>query len=252
MGAIQDRAFFEWLAKHDPDIKTVFDVGAHVGKWSAQFAEVFPEATFHLFEPRLAFDEEINQECRQNAQNYKHRIIEDAVGRTRGTAQFSVQGHRGVGSSLLLPREVRDEKIVDVNVTTIDDYVEEQQIDRIDFLKMDIQGGELAALRGRTRRSRKQNICFSRPGSFQATGIRRRTCSKCSTISESTESSRLISSGAIATVATECCFTSMSFTSTRIYPFCQNIFIAPSMSAWLSRRPGASPIKAKVVRWCRR
>lgn len=148
MGAPQDRAFFEWLSEHDPDINTVFDVGAHVGAWSLQFARQFPEATYHLFEPRLAFDEETKSRCEHNASNYRHRLIEDAVGREKGSAQFFVQGNQGVGSSLLLPQEQNRERIVDVNVITIDDYVEENSIETIDFLKMDIQGGELAALQG--------------------------------------------------------------------------------------------------------
>jgi hypothetical protein len=35
-----------------------------------------------------------------------------------------------------------------VNVITIDDFITEYQIDVVDFMKLDIEGNELAALRG--------------------------------------------------------------------------------------------------------
>ncbi|MEQ8403762.1 MAG: FkbM family methyltransferase [Oceanicaulis sp.] len=160
MGTTQDQTFFKWLAEHDPDIETVFDVGAHVGAWSRQFADFFPDANFHLFEPRLKFDDETKQAFLKNASGFQHQTIEAAVSDTKGVAQFSVQGNMGNASSLLLPQESRREKIVDVDVITIDDYVAENEIEKIDFLKMDIQGGELAALRGAGSALKKTKYLF--------------------------------------------------------------------------------------------
>ena len=160
MGTTQDETFFKWLAEHDPDIETVFDVGAHVGAWSRHFAESFPDASFHLFEPRLKFDDDTKQHFIKNVSGLNHHVIESAVGRSKGVEKFSVQGNMGNASSLLLPQEGRREKIVDVDVITIDDYVAENEIEKIDFLKMDIQGGELAALRGADAALKKTKYLF--------------------------------------------------------------------------------------------
>jgi hypothetical protein len=67
--------FFEWLVSQNQEIQTVFDVGAHIGHWSAQLAKKFPKADYHLFEPRLATDPETKNEFEANASNYRHKIV---------------------------------------------------------------------------------------------------------------------------------------------------------------------------------
>jgi Methyltransferase FkbM domain len=64
---------------------------------------------------------------------------------------FSVQGNKGVGSSLLVAdgsRSDRMRKRVEVEVISLDDYAADNGITTLDLLKMDVQGGELNALRG--------------------------------------------------------------------------------------------------------
>lgn len=148
MAAKDDLEFFSRLANLDGEIDTVFDVGAHDGQFSRIMAEVFPRATYHLFEPRLAFDDGLKSRAIVNASFYQNRMVEKAVGRAATTLPFSVQGEDGLGSSLLIGSEPEDLKIVDVEVITLDDYVAQNRITAVDFLKMDIQGGELDALRG--------------------------------------------------------------------------------------------------------
>jgi FkbM family methyltransferase len=50
------------------------------------------------------------------------------------------------------PDAIRNISEIDVSVTTIDDFCIEKSIDRIDILKLDIQGGELMALEGAKRK----------------------------------------------------------------------------------------------------
>jgi FkbM family methyltransferase len=44
-----------------------------------------------------------------------------------------------------------------VKLSTLDDYCEKNSIDRIDFLKMDVEGHELKVLKGAERRSEAED-----------------------------------------------------------------------------------------------
>jgi FkbM family methyltransferase len=83
-------------------------------------------------------------------------VEQAAVGAAGGVAVFHM--NRLPYTSSLLPRPSAGRRYfplmdgvaerVEVPVTTLDDYCHRHAIERIDVLKMDIQGAELAALRG--------------------------------------------------------------------------------------------------------
>lgn len=52
----------------------------------------------------------------------------------------------------------RPKGTIRVQVTTIDEFVDRQEIERIDVLKLDIQGAELMALRGATNTLRNMHV----------------------------------------------------------------------------------------------
>ena len=59
----------KWLMNYD--IKTVLDVGANVGKFAVHFAEIFPEATIHSFEPIQSVFSQLEQNTKgYNVKNY--------------------------------------------------------------------------------------------------------------------------------------------------------------------------------------
>lgn len=151
MSAEELDRFFGWLAENDPELPVVFDVGAHVGRWSLQMAKFYPEAEYHLFEPRLASDPALSRDHAELTAGLHCRSVAKAVGAHPGKADFSVQGEEGLGSSLLISQRRSDNEIVETEIITLDDYAAEQGIERVDFLKMDIQGGELEALKGAKR-----------------------------------------------------------------------------------------------------
>ncbi|HJO72037.1 MAG: FkbM family methyltransferase [Rhodospirillales bacterium] len=130
---------------------TVFDVGANTGTWSrALLAEAGGRIkSIYAFEPsahNFAAIKEIGDE--------RVRLVPHAVGEAVG--QQTLHYDR-VGSGLASLHERRlDHFGIDfsgretVDVTTIDDFVAENGLDTIDFAKFDIEGHELAALRGAT------------------------------------------------------------------------------------------------------
>lgn len=126
-----------------------FDVGAHTGKWATGMQKRFPEASIFLFEPSPGAVGRL-----RNAQTERWVVLPVAVGANAGRASFRIASGRQVDSSASL-YERRDGSFanrsytpIDVEVTTIDDTIAERGLPFVDFIKMDIEGAELAALEG--------------------------------------------------------------------------------------------------------
>ncbi len=153
-----------WLG-HDPlsDITTilgnriacVFDVGANVGQTAARFVSAFPRATIYSFEP----DPHSFAELRALAGTTgRIEAINAAVGDADGSATFFVNAFRqtnsllktapGASQYLLDPGGLALQSEARVPLLTIDRFCADRGIDRIDVLKLDVQGYEIRALDG--------------------------------------------------------------------------------------------------------
>lgn len=132
----------------------IFDVGAHVGTVATQYRKMFPNCHLFCFEPREDCLPSLKSRF-PNDPNVTFHLV--AVGAAPGKARFHLTAARGA-SSLLgsnrdhLPPSYRhslaEEKEKEVEVITLDEFTNQHHIERIDLLKMDIQGGEYAALEG--------------------------------------------------------------------------------------------------------
>ena len=128
----------------------VFDVGANVGEWTRQFLSAVPEATVFLFEPSPDCRREIGKHAFTRAE-----VVPCAVGDRPGKAVLHVSSAFDHSASL----HAREDSYcvgteyhpVEVEVVALDDFIETRGIPFVDFLKMDIEGHELFALRGARR-----------------------------------------------------------------------------------------------------
>jgi FkbM family methyltransferase len=134
---------------------TVLDVGANLGYFTLLMASlVGSSGKVIAFEPnprmRGLLDANIALNTDLNDGRLKAESL--ALGAERGRLKFycPLQGHEGVGG-LRDTQRAPVEKVVDVEATTLDAYVEQQKIDRIDFIKLDIEGGELGFFKGAQR-----------------------------------------------------------------------------------------------------
>jgi FkbM family methyltransferase len=130
-------ARFEPVLKVNPG-DTVMDVGASVGDTSILFAMKCAPGKIIAVEPELR-----NMEClKLNLAKFNHRIIGKAAWNRKEKLKFninpSVAGHSIAGRE----DDIRTEE---VEADTIDNMV---QGERIDFLKIDVQGAELQVLEG--------------------------------------------------------------------------------------------------------
>lgn len=134
----------------DVDKPIIIEVGAHKGEDTVHLAEI-PKSTVYAFEcdPRNFLSH-----LPVNAQP-----IYKAVSNQNGLQDFWLSERPGAqwtcSSSLLEPKEhlrehpsIRFNKRVQVKTITLDTFCGENEIDRIDFLWMDVQGAEHLVFEG--------------------------------------------------------------------------------------------------------
>jgi len=128
----------------------VFDVGAHHGEWSRQLLRLLgPESQCRVFqfEP-LSY----NRSVLRSLDLPNTTIIEAAVSDRSGTATLYSPDAWSPVASLYPRRDTQLQKYSfveeQVKVVTIDDTMESFGIDSVDFMKLDVEGSELAVLRG--------------------------------------------------------------------------------------------------------
>ena len=136
------------------DVRTILDVGAWVGETALLYRRRFPSARIHCFEP---VPESFARLSNLVAVDPLITVKELAVGDRIEPVELHVNRSAFTSSTLAPAPDVTSylranlfEEVVShqAESTTIDRYCAEASIEHIDILKLDIQGGELAALRG--------------------------------------------------------------------------------------------------------
>jgi FkbM family methyltransferase len=125
----------------------VFDVGANVGQSIRIFKTLFPDSQIHAFEP----DARAYGEAVKVAGAYRNvTVLNYALGADEAVGDFREYTASAM-SSFLEPSGAnwsKPARVRPVRVSTIDGYCTDHQIDRIDILKVDVQGRDLSVLRG--------------------------------------------------------------------------------------------------------
>lgn len=132
----------------------IFDIGAQYGQTAFEYSKRFKNSKIYTFEP---FNELFNILKANVKEEPGMQIFNFVFGDTIGTKKFNCnsfsatnsiletdeQGSSTGGNDLLETIGTRD-----INVTTIDVFVEQQQINEIDILKIDVQCYEFNVIEG--------------------------------------------------------------------------------------------------------
>jgi FkbM family methyltransferase len=124
-------------------IDCVVDGGADVGTWTEEFLGVYPGVTCILVEPR----QDAQPKLRSLAQAHKNlHIVQALLGESEGTVDF----YGASAGSSYLPNHAGEQfgQVETSQMTTLDRLVERIGVKPPDFIKLDLQGAELAALQG--------------------------------------------------------------------------------------------------------
>jgi FkbM family methyltransferase len=127
----------------------IFDAGAHVGYYSILAAALVEgRGSVHAFEPQARLAERLARNAAAN-QLGSLRVNACALATEEGTQPLFFPSTTGWDSAAsLVPGYMEQAASVAVPTTTIAAYCRTQGVARIDLLKMDVEGSELAVLRG--------------------------------------------------------------------------------------------------------
>ncbi|MFA4993860.1 MAG: FkbM family methyltransferase [Bdellovibrionales bacterium] len=126
------------------DLKTIVDVGANEGDWTAMASAEVPNADIHAFE---IIDETFALLSKKCASNEKIRCNNFGLFSRSGEINMHVYDASNTFSSHVnYPNGAHHEKVCPVR--TGDDYVREKNVEKIDFLKIDVEGAEFDVLKG--------------------------------------------------------------------------------------------------------
>lgn len=166
---------FDELYKEILDKKeiTIFDVGANQGQSIERFKKIFKQKIIHSFEPiKFEFDN-----IYRKYKNEDNLIINNfALGERIEEKFFHVNHYTGSSSFLETNQKTEWAKLrskqfkIDlanfvkeksvVQIKTLDDYCEKNQINKIDILKIDTQGYEENVLKGSSKMILSKKIKF--------------------------------------------------------------------------------------------
>lgn len=132
----------------------LFDVGANQGVFVRHLIEAWQGMSYELyaFEPsKKTFDILRNQ---VNDLPFVH-LVNKGLGEEPGFVEL-FSDKEGSGLASVYPRDLSYHKIdfsahETIELTTLDLFCQQQNIQRIDFLKLDVEGHELAVLKGARR-----------------------------------------------------------------------------------------------------
>ena len=147
------RDCFADLSRMAGKVGTIIDIGANVGDTVAKCRTFFPSAQVHAVEPTP----ELVQQLKGRFDGDPSVVIHEfAVSDRLGTVQFH-RNESHVTSSLLrwaqdagsfVEGSLRRERIITVDSVTLDEFCARQGLERIDLLKVDVQGAEKLVLEG--------------------------------------------------------------------------------------------------------
>ena len=141
---------FDVLKRILPANPIILEAGGHIGEDTVWMSEMWPDGQVHSFEP-LPISMEKLKSAVSNCNNVK--LYQLALSSKKGTMPFYVADG---ASSLNRPTDIINqnhfhadlEHPTYVEVTTLDTWAKENNISRIDFMWLDLEGNELEALKG--------------------------------------------------------------------------------------------------------
>jgi FkbM family methyltransferase len=139
-------------------VSIVLDIGANRGQSAIRFAGLFPNARVLAFEPVSSTFQVLSRTVGKSRQVTPYQL---AAGERDGVSPITLFGDSGKSSlgGVMGDTLHRDATSVEeVRVVSLDSFLDTERIARVDFLKIDTEGHDLAVLKGASRRLREQQI----------------------------------------------------------------------------------------------
>lgn len=146
------------IRKNHNNRLVIFDVGANIGQYASACKRHVPSAEVYSFEPSKKTFEIL----KNKSKDLLVKAYNIGFGEKKGTKTlFSDQDSSGLASLYkrdLEYRKINFEKKETVKIETIDEFCEKNIIEKIDLLKIDVEGSELSVLNGAKKMLRNRKI----------------------------------------------------------------------------------------------
>lgn len=140
------------LSRYVPKDGVVIDVGAHAGQFAKLFAKLAPQGHVYAFEPgSYALSILTKVRVLRRLKNVSiHAVgLSDADAVASLSMPIKASGSMGFGLSTLAGKASEGASLEEkISLTTLDQFVADNKITRIDFIKADIEGWEMHMLLG--------------------------------------------------------------------------------------------------------
>lgn len=153
-GLLPQRSEQNLMRKRLANAHNVFDVGANVGVWTVLMSKFNPSARIHSFEPNSAIFNLLEVNVKENSCG-NVALINAAVSDEEGTVLFEVPTSASIFGRIVPTGQPLDSEnrflnapVSKVSRLRLADYCRKAGIAEIDFMKIDVEGHELAAIRG--------------------------------------------------------------------------------------------------------
>ena len=139
----------------------VLDCGAHVGVFTREALALGAEKVVAI-EPAPATVVALKLNHPEDIASGRLIVYEKGVWDAQTTMPFRLDSHDPMMNKVA-PGHAEDDHVIEISLTTIDKLVEDLDLDRVDFIKMDIEGAEQRALAGawNTMRTYKPRLAIA-------------------------------------------------------------------------------------------
>ncbi|MEP6674230.1 MAG: FkbM family methyltransferase [Ferruginibacter sp.] len=143
---------FNFLKQRCKSNDIVLDIGAHIGLFAVVAAQLSkPDGKVYAFEPAPSTNSLLKKTIALNKMHHTIEPRDEAMGKENGKTTFYVSDDKADNSnSLVSYKEDRELHGIDINIVTIDGFVQEKKLNRVNFMKIDVEGAEYDAIRGGT------------------------------------------------------------------------------------------------------
>ena len=146
----------------DNDLNVVIDVGANIGQSISRFMKIINIQEIHAFEPQL---DAIDELLKNYGKDERIIINQKAIGAEKNILTLNQTLKSGTSTfnsyktnssfvkakikihNVLKPDDLISKK-VDVEIDTLDNYINDNNIEQVDLLKIDVEGFEESVLEG--------------------------------------------------------------------------------------------------------
>ena len=153
---------YKFLNSYIKSNMIVFDIGANVGDYTKYILKINPNVKVFCFEPVLKTYNTLIKNLSSEIKDSKVVCNNLALSNEIGEAEMYIyDDFDGRNSLHFNPVHSYDPKILHkekANLTTLDDYVIKNGIDRIDLLKIDVEGHETRVIEGAANLIKKKMI----------------------------------------------------------------------------------------------